>query len=140
VFNEKQIGKFVFVNYSNQSGLEPSHGKIIALDIDNVYAPFPFLFIIHEMRVCGFNPFDTAASTIPQDLLWQDWIPLRGVFADDPGPFNAGAGGVINGLISPGGGSRCRSWIIEIFLVTRGIIRIILYALFLLVLPEEGRF
>ncbi|KIJ50482.1 hypothetical protein M422DRAFT_245768 [Sphaerobolus stellatus SS14] len=50
-------GKFIFINYSESSLLQEFHGKAVALDINDCYAPFPSIFIIHEMCVCGFNHF-----------------------------------------------------------------------------------
>ena len=51
----KQILKFVFINYSGNEYLQEFHGKAIAIDVKDKYAPFASLFIIHEMRVRGFN-------------------------------------------------------------------------------------
>ncbi|PPQ67945.1 hypothetical protein CVT26_005825 [Gymnopilus dilepis] len=65
--------KFVFVNYSNHSALAAFHGKAVALDIKDRYAPFPSLFIIHEMRVRGFNPFQPTDPDI-DGASWQDWV------------------------------------------------------------------
>jgi hypothetical protein len=69
----KQIRKFLSVSYSDV------HGKAIALDIRDCYAPFPSLFIIHEMRVRGLRPFQLVAPAIPDVILWQDWILLDGM-------------------------------------------------------------
>ena len=76
----KQIRKFVFINYSNHRYLQEFHGKAIALDIKEKYAPFPSLFIIHEMRVRGFHPFQPVVPTVPDDIPWQDWILSDQVF------------------------------------------------------------
>ena len=62
------------VDYSGRDYLEKFHGKAIALDIKDKYVPFPSLFIIHEMRVHGFHPFQHVAPTVPDDTLWQDWV------------------------------------------------------------------
>lgn len=70
------VRKFVFVNYSGHIGLQQFHGKAIALDIKDRHAPFPSLFILHEMRVRGFNPFGSLHPAIPNDIPWQDWILL----------------------------------------------------------------
>ncbi|KXN82722.1 hypothetical protein AN958_02060 [Leucoagaricus sp. SymC.cos] len=72
--------KFVFVNYSNEPILQQFHGKAIALDIKDHYAPFPSLFILHEMRVRGFRPFEPIEPDMPDDGPWQDWITSDGVF------------------------------------------------------------
>jgi hypothetical protein len=53
----------VFINYSGHPNLQQFHGKAIALDIKDKYAPFPSLFIIHEMRVRGFHPFQPVVPT-----------------------------------------------------------------------------
>jgi len=78
----------VFINFSNSEDLEQYHGKAVALDIRDVYAPFPSLFIIHEMRVRGANPFEPVSPAISDDLPWQDWISSGGVFDDTSGSFN----------------------------------------------------
>jgi len=88
VFNKKQIRKFVLINYCNRPYLQPWHGKAIALDIRDRHAPFPSLFIIHEMRVRGFRPFEPISPAISHDVSWQDWISSRGVFDDTAGSFN----------------------------------------------------
>ena len=51
------------------------------------YAPFPSLFIIHEMRVRGFHPFQPVAPTVPDDILWQDWILSGQVFDNASNSF-----------------------------------------------------
>ncbi len=70
----------MFINYSSRDYLEQFHGKAIALDIKDKYAPFPSLFIIHEMRVRGFHPFQPVTPTVPDAILWPDWILLDQVF------------------------------------------------------------
>ncbi|KAG1823355.1 uncharacterized protein BJ212DRAFT_1444544 [Suillus subaureus] len=82
------IRKFVFVNYSGDPALQRFHGKAIALDIRDHHAPFPSLFIIHEMRVRGFHPFQPVAPAMPDDIHWQDWISSHSVFDDVSGTFN----------------------------------------------------
>jgi hypothetical protein len=76
----KQIGKFVFINYSGHPNLQQFHGKAVALDIKDKHAPFPSLFIIHEMRVRGFHPFQPIVPTIPDGIPWQNWILSDHVF------------------------------------------------------------
>jgi hypothetical protein len=77
----------VFVNYSGRPSLRPFHGKAIALDIKDRHAPFPCLFIIHEMRVRGFHPFEPVAPDLPSDIQWQDWILSDNVLGTS-GSFN----------------------------------------------------
>jgi hypothetical protein len=77
----------VFINCSGDEYLQQFHGKAIALDIKNRYAPFPSLFIIHEMRVRGFCPFQPVVPTVPDDILWQDWISLGPVFDNASNSF-----------------------------------------------------
>ncbi|EJD04317.1 uncharacterized protein FOMMEDRAFT_167528 [Fomitiporia mediterranea MF3/22] len=77
------IRKFVFVNYSGSDYLQQFHGKTIALDTSDRYAPFPSLFIIHEMRVRGFHPFNPVSPDMSNDPPWQDWILSDGVLKDD---------------------------------------------------------
>ena len=81
---ETKIQKFVFVDYYGISGLEEFHGKAVALDIKDHDVPFPSLFIIHEIRVRGFQPFlpVNPDADVPNDGHWQDWISLDGVFDD----------------------------------------------------------
>ena len=94
----------MFVNYSGKPSLQRFHGKAIALDIKDRYAPFPSLFIIHEMRVRGFHPFSPVAPAMPQDSPWQDWIRLEdpGVFDNTTDSFNRdsprGSGGSVSAL------------------------------------------
>jgi hypothetical protein len=76
----------VFVNYSNKPSLQQFHGKAIALDIRDRHAPFASLFIIHEMRVRGFHPFEPTGPAMPNGP-WQDWILSDGVFDDASGSF-----------------------------------------------------
>jgi hypothetical protein len=75
------------VNFSGDRDLEIYHGKAVALDINDRHAPFPSLFIIHEMRVRGFNPFARVNPTIPAQIGWQDWILTEGVFDRDSNTF-----------------------------------------------------
>ncbi|KAI9568036.1 hypothetical protein HD554DRAFT_811538 [Boletus coccyginus] len=81
------ICKFVLVNYSGIESLQPYHGKAVALDVDDLHAPYPSLFIIHEMRVCGFHPFQLVRPDLPNDIPWQDWIVSKDVFDHDKGTF-----------------------------------------------------
>jgi len=77
----------VFINYSGHEYLEQFHGKAIALDIKHKHAPFPSIFIIHEMRVRGFHPFRPVAPTVPDDIPWEDWIVSNHVFDDASDSF-----------------------------------------------------
>ena len=86
-FNTKQSRKFVFVNYSNESFFYQFHGKAITLDIRDRHVPFPSLFIIHENRVRGFQPFQPVTPDMPRDIRWQDWISTGHVFNNTSGSF-----------------------------------------------------
>jgi hypothetical protein len=67
--------------------LGPLHNKAIGLDPKDRHAPFPGLFIIHEMRVRGFHPFfNSDLSDEELEVHWQDWIQSRGVLSDDKAP------------------------------------------------------
>jgi hypothetical protein len=77
----------VFINYSGDECLQQFHGKAIALDIKDIYAPFPSLFIIHEMCVRGSYAFQPVAPTVPNDILWQDWISSGQVFDNASNSF-----------------------------------------------------
>ncbi|KIJ36028.1 hypothetical protein M422DRAFT_179905, partial [Sphaerobolus stellatus SS14] len=69
-----QIHKFVFINYSGAHSLQQLYGKAVALDINHCHAPFPSVFIIHEMHVHGFNPLQPITPDIPDTIHWKDWI------------------------------------------------------------------
>ena len=77
----------MFINYSGHPNLQQFHGKAVALDIKDKYAPFPSLFIIHEMRVRGFHPFRPIVPTIPDGIPWQDWILSDHVFDNTSDSF-----------------------------------------------------
>jgi len=78
------LRKFVFVNHSNDPSFQQFHGKAIALDIRDRYAPFPSLFIIHEVRVRAFHPFQPAAPDLPINPPWQDWMVSDSVLDSAP--------------------------------------------------------
>ena len=86
--HKKQVGKFVFINYSDEYVLRPFHGKAIAVDTKDRHAPFPSIFIIHEMRVRGHNPFAPVVHNLPDNIPWQDWVLSEGVFNNTSGSFN----------------------------------------------------
>ena len=80
---EEQIQKFVFINYYNKRSLQEFHGKAVALDIKDYYAPLPSLLIIHEIRARGFHPLGSPVNPdMPNSDHWQDWISLDHVFDD----------------------------------------------------------
>ena len=72
-----QIRKFMFINYSSHPYLQQFHGKAITLDIKDKHMPFPSLFIIHEMRVRGFHPFQPVVPTVPDDMARLDLVKPR---------------------------------------------------------------
>ncbi|KAI0004450.1 hypothetical protein BJV74DRAFT_807376 [Russula compacta] len=84
------VKKFVLINYSDLPEFRPFHGKAIAIDIKDRHAPFPSIFIIHEMRVRGHNPFQAVIHNMPDDIPWQDWILSEGVFNYTSGGFTRG--------------------------------------------------
>jgi len=85
----KQKRVFVFINYSGRRDLDIFHGKAIAIDKDDQYAPFPSIFIIHEMRVRGHHPFQPTQLDLPNDIAWQDWITSDDdLLLDTPNPTN----------------------------------------------------
>jgi len=77
----------VLINYSGNPDLQQFHGKAIAIDVKDRHSPFPSIFIIHEMRVRGFHPFQPISPTIPDDNPWQDWILLGGVLNNSSRSF-----------------------------------------------------
>lgn len=110
----KQVKKFVMINYSNLTSdvLRPHHGKAIALDVADKHAPFPSLFLIHEMRVRGHNPFQITNPDVPDNnsINWQEWITTRGVWDNTGGhfhrrrPHGSGAPGQSQSLAMDDGG------------------------------------
>jgi hypothetical protein len=85
----KQNRVFVLINYSGRRALKAFHGKAIAIDIDDQYAPFPSIFIIHEMRVRGHHPFQPIHPDLPNIITWQDWITSGDdLLLDTPNPTN----------------------------------------------------
>ena len=80
----------MFINYSGRPHLQPFHGKALPLEIADHHAPYPSIFIIHEMRVRGFHPFQPMAPIIPAGNPWQDWILSDGIFDDTSGSFKRG--------------------------------------------------
>jgi len=82
------VQKFVLINYSDEPIHRPFHGKAIAIDIKDRHAPFPSIFIIHEMRVRGHNPFASVVHDMPNDIPWQDWILSDGMLDNISDSFN----------------------------------------------------
>jgi hypothetical protein len=80
LLTEAQSRRFVLVNQSNHYDLDQYHGKCIPLNISEWHTPFPSVFIIHEMRVRGFHPFQTAAPINIDTTVWQDWITADAVY------------------------------------------------------------
>ena len=78
----------MLINYSHNRDLDPFHGKAVGLDINDSHAVFPSLFIIHEMRVRGHNPFHPTNPTIPETFGWQDWIVSDNLFNETTNAFN----------------------------------------------------
>ncbi|KAL1751954.1 hypothetical protein FB107DRAFT_220962 [Schizophyllum commune] len=72
--------KFIFVNYYGDNHTNKKyHGKAVALDINDELAPFPALFLLHEQRVRGFQPFSEPSPLLPKVILWADWILSRDI-------------------------------------------------------------
>ncbi|KAH8823148.1 hypothetical protein DL96DRAFT_1616802 [Flagelloscypha sp. PMI_526] len=68
----KEAKKFIFINHSQSPEFEEYHGKAILLDPDNRRVPFYTLFIIHECRVRGMNPF-AADRPIESSFPYHNW-------------------------------------------------------------------
>ncbi|KAI0299607.1 hypothetical protein BC826DRAFT_1117426, partial [Russula brevipes] len=79
--------KFVFVNYSDDLGLQKFHGKAVGLDVGDRHTPLPSLFIIHEVSARGSHPFAPVAPTAADDSAWQDWIMAGAVFDSETNSF-----------------------------------------------------
>ena len=75
------------MNHFNDPQLQQFHGKAIALDVQHRYVLFPSLFIIREMRVRSFNPFEPVSPEVPVGGPWQEWISSGGVFDDESNSF-----------------------------------------------------
>lgn len=80
-----QTKQYVFVNYTDNPDLLLFHGKALALDHAHPHAPFPALFLLHEMRVRESNPVNAAALDIPDDVPWQDWLAEYGALRSGEG-------------------------------------------------------
>ena len=78
---------FVFVNYSGQEELQQYHGIVIGIDSDDNHAPFPSLFIIHEMRVRGFRPFQPVQPELPAEPDYANWIDSEELWAYENDSF-----------------------------------------------------
>jgi hypothetical protein len=100
VLNKKQTRKFMLVNYSNIESLQQFHGKAIALNISDHYVPFPALFIVHEMRVRGFQVFQPIYPNIPHDMCYQDWV-----LSDSPGMIDDVSGSFVHHVPHNGKGN-----------------------------------
>ena len=79
------------INYSGAPELQDFHGKAIALDIRDHYAPFPPLFIIHEYRVRGYNPFKPLNPVVHDGTQWQSWIESDSVWDKSSQSFKRNA-------------------------------------------------
>jgi hypothetical protein len=91
IIHMKQAKKFVLIDYSDEyyDDLQPYHGKAIALDIADKHAPFPSLFIIHEMRVRGYRLFhDTTVVPANNTIDWQDWVKTSGILDNTGSHFH----------------------------------------------------
>jgi hypothetical protein len=67
--------------------LEQFHGKAIALDVKDMWAPLPLLFLVHEYRVRGKN-FYQPTSNVDVTSDWQEWMVIDGVVNEkDDGSF-----------------------------------------------------
>ena len=89
IIHMKQANKFVLIDYSDEydEDIHPYHGKAIALDISDRYAPFASLSIIHEMRVRGYHPFHDTTPELPDTIDLQGWITTRGVLDNTESHF-----------------------------------------------------
>ncbi|KIL67584.1 hypothetical protein M378DRAFT_22754 [Amanita muscaria Koide BX008] len=84
---QKQMGKFILINYSDELSLREFHNRAVALVNNHRYLPFPALFLVHEMRVRGFHPFAPVNPNIPDVITWREWIVSEGVFTEASGLF-----------------------------------------------------
>lgn len=68
----------MFINYTRYSREAQYHGKAISLNADDRHAPFPAIFLIHELRVRGFCSFAQEPDDIPTTIQFQDWMAIDG--------------------------------------------------------------
>ncbi|TFK71442.1 hypothetical protein BDN72DRAFT_869994 [Pluteus cervinus] len=68
--------KVVHINYLKIPNQSEYHGKVVGLDIHDLHAPFPSLFIIHEMQVRGHRPFLPIEPLI-DGISWQNCQTTR---------------------------------------------------------------
>jgi len=82
--NSLQVKRFVLINYSRRSVLEPFHGRAINIRVGN-RLPFHGAFLVHEMRVRGHWPFrEDRPISLP--IPWPKWAPRNcGDDHDDKG-------------------------------------------------------
>jgi len=67
--------------------LKQFHGKAIALDIKDMHAPLPLLFLVHEYTVRGMN-FYQPTLDMQVTSGWQGWLVDEGVVNEtDDGSF-----------------------------------------------------
>jgi hypothetical protein len=55
------------------------------MNLEDSYSPIPSLFIIHEMKVRSFNPFQPTEVEVEDDIPWQDWVYSDGVLDSTSG-------------------------------------------------------
>jgi hypothetical protein len=81
---KKQIKRYIFVYFDSYRKLTQSqhlqqyHGKAIAVNIDDTFAPLPILFVIHETMARGINFVQPTPDEEVTDS-WQRWMVVGGV-------------------------------------------------------------
>jgi len=78
----------VFINYVRSPSDAQYHGKAINLDADDRHAPFPAIFLVHELRVRGFRPFEQEPDDIPTISPFQDWMTIDDDVTSTTGSIN----------------------------------------------------
>ena len=74
-------------SYGRSAHLKQYHGKAIALDIEDVYAPLPLLFLVQENMARGRNFFQPTPN-VEVTSRWQKWMVIGGVVNEkDNGSF-----------------------------------------------------
>lgn len=67
--------------------LKQFHSKAVGLDIEDIHAPLPLLFLVHEHMVRGKNFYQPTSDT-QVTVGWQRWIIDEGVVNEkDDGSF-----------------------------------------------------
>ncbi|EJD54075.1 hypothetical protein AURDEDRAFT_53357 [Auricularia subglabra TFB-10046 SS5] len=85
----KETQKYYLINFSGREELAMHHGKAVALDFAHQRAPYPAVFLIHEIRTRGFWPWQEHTVDISANT-YQDWV-VRGGYLNEGGHLSPNA-------------------------------------------------